>query len=386
MGSAACFHLARRGQRVLGLEQFGIPHALGSHHGDTRIIRICYYEHPDYVPLLRRAYELWQELERESGQRLLHITGGIYMGHPACEFVAGALRAAAEHGLEHERVSHDDLRKRFPQFRLPQEYVGVWEPSAGFLLPEKCITAHANLALRHGAELHGHEPALEWQADRRGVSVRTSRDTYSARNIVICGGAWSDRLIRDLGVPLKVTRQVVGWVQPRKPELFAFGTMPVWAIDHPDGTQHYGFPMLQGDVFGSARPGFKIAHHWHGPVTNPDTINRTPQPEDENDFRPTLREMIPDADGPLLSMGVCMYTCTADSHFIIEPPHARPRNDRPVTIACGFSGHGFKFASVVGEVLADLATTGTTRHPIEFLSTRRFNAASTSAAAPADAR
>jgi sarcosine oxidase len=167
-----------------------------------------------------------------------------------------------------------------------------------------------------------------------------------------------------------VTRQILGWVQPNRPELFAFGEMPVWAIDHPDGTQHYGFPMLDGEAFGSARPGFKIAHHWHGPDTSADTINRLPTPEDENDFRPTLRTMIPDADGPLLSMVVCMYTCSPDSHFIIDRhPHVPGGN---VTIACGFSGHGFKFSSVVGEVLADLATEGRTKHPIGFLGLSRF--------------
>jgi hypothetical protein len=167
MGSAACFHLAQRGMRVLGLEQFSIPHSRGSHHGDSRMIRLCYYEHTDYVPLLRRAYQLWQELENHSGQRLLHMTGGIYMGDPNSEFIAGTLRAAKHHQLDHDQLSRDDLRKRFPQFHVPDSYIGVWEPNAGFLLPEKVVAAHASLALRHGAELHGHEPALEWSADDR---------------------------------------------------------------------------------------------------------------------------------------------------------------------------------------------------------------------------
>lgn len=372
MGSSACFHLARRGVSVLGLEQFGIPHSLGSHHGDTRMIRLCYYEHSDYVPLLHRAYELWQELENHSGQRLLHMTGGIYMGPPTSEFVTGTVSAAKQHGLEHELVSRDDIRKRFPQFRVPEDFVGVWEPNAGFLLPEKVVAAHAILAMRHGAELHGHEPAIDWKSDANGVTVHTARGTYSARHLIICGGAWSPQLKLNVAAPMIVTRQVVGWVQPRKPELFTFGVLPVWAIDHSDGTQHYGFPMLEGEAFGSARPGFKIAHHWHGPATDPDTINRLPVAEDEDDFRPTLRTMIPDADGPLLSMAICMYTCSQDSHFIIGPhPDAPPGR---VTIACGFSGHGFKFSSVVGEVLADLALDGKTRHPIGFLGEARFRA------------
>ncbi len=370
MGSSACYHLAKRGVRVLGLEQFGIPHSLGSHHGDTRMIRLCYYEHADYVPLLRRAYELWHELENHTAQRLMHLTGGIYMGPPKSEFVTGTVRAANEHGLEHELLSRDEIRRRFPQFAVPDDFVGVWEPNAGFLLPEKVVAAHAGLAMNHGAELHGHEPAIEWTADESGVRVRTAKNTYSAKHLIICGGAWSNRLLHELKMPLKVTRQVLGWVQPLRPEFFMRGVLPVWAIDHPDGTQHYGFPMLVGEAFGSARPGFKIAHHWHGPATTPETIDRIPKPEDEDDFRSTLREMIPDADGPLLSMSICMYTCTADSHFIIDRHPAVPSGN--VIIACGFSGHGFKFSSVVGEVLADLAMDGQTRHPIDFLSLRRF--------------
>src|SRR5688572_9923298 len=187
MGSAACFHLARRGVKVLGLEQFGIPHSLGSHHGDSRMIRLCYYEHPDYVPLLHRAYELWDELENHSAQRVIFRTGGIYMGPLESEFIGSTLRAANEHNLEHDRLTREDLRKRFPQFQVPDHFIGVWEPNAGFLLPEKVVAAHASRAMQYGAELHGHEPALEWSADAAGVKVRTARAEYSARHLVICG-------------------------------------------------------------------------------------------------------------------------------------------------------------------------------------------------------
>jgi len=364
MGSAACAHLAKRGARVLGLEQFGIPHSLGSSHGESRMIRLCYYEHPDYVPLLRRAYELWDQLERESGQKLLHMTGGIYMGPvpPRSEFIAGAMRAAQQHGLPHEMLDHAQLRARYPQFHLPDDYVGLFEPNAGFLLPERVVAAHAQSALRHGAELHGHEPVLDWQADSHGVSVRTARANYTADQVIFCGGAWSQRLLGEIGVKLVVTRQVLGWVWPKRPELFALGVLPVWAIDNPDGTQHYGFPMHDG------RPGFKLSHHFHGAPTTAEAIDRIAHPEDEDDFRPTLRRFIPDADGPLLSMVVCMYTNSPDSHFIID---RHPRHERAI-IACGFSGHGFKFSSVIGEALADLALHGRTPLPIEFLSLKRF--------------
>jgi sarcosine oxidase len=366
MGTAACAALASRGVRVLGLEQFGIPTSLGSSHGETRMIRLCYFEHPDYVPLLHRAYELWHELEHRTGQRLLYLTGGIYMGESDGTFIRGTLGAAQAHRLPHEILSHEDLRQRFSQFVLPQEYVGVFEPNAGFLLPERTVATHAALALECGAELRGQEPVLDWQTHRDSVTLRTTNNTYSAARLIICGGAWSQKIVGTLGVKLTVTRQALGWVWPRTPRRFQLGVMPVWAIDHPDGTQHYGFPMLAPNI--SARPGFKIAHHFHGTPTTAETIDRQAHAEDEHDFRPILERHIPDANGPLLSMLICMYTNTPDSHFIID----RHPEHQQVIIACGFSGHGFKFASVMGEALADLAVQGSTRHPIGFLGLKRF--------------
>lgn len=376
MGSAACYHLAKRGARVLGLEQFGIPNALGSSHGDSRIIRLCYYEHPDYVPLLKRAYELWRALESDSGERLLHITGGIYMGQAKrSEFVLGAARAARAHHLEHDMLDRDQLRNRYPQFRIPDDYIGLYEPHAGFLLPERCIAAHANLALKHGAVLRGHTRMCGFGSARQGVVVHFGafdeqdelREAH-ADHLIWCRGPWSDRMfgsqLEEL-FTLQVTRQVLGWVWPKKPELFQLGTLPIWAIDHADGTQHYGFPMHPW-----GRPGFKIAHHFKGEPTDADIVRRTTNAQDEADFRPILTRYIPDADGPLLSMAVCMYTNTPDSHFVIDAhPSAENRN---ITIACGFSGHGFKFASVVGEALADVALTGKTSLPIGFLGLERF--------------
>jgi sarcosine oxidase len=357
MGSSACHHLAKRGVRVLGLEQFDIPHALGSSHGSSRMIRLAYYEHPDYVPLLKRAYALWHELEGESGQKLLHRTGGLYMGPHDGEIVGGSLRSAQQHNLAHDLLNRDELRRRFPQFEVPDKWVALYEPEAGFLRPEAVISAYAESALRAGAELHGREPVIEWNADQNDVRVVTPRGEYRADRLIFCGGPWSGPLVRDLGVQLRVTRQVLGWVWPKQPELFALGRLPVWAIDHLDGTIHYGFPMMS-DV-----PGFKVAHHAPGAITDPDRVARDPQPGDEETFRPILQQMIPAADGPLLSMKVCMYTNSPDGHFILD---RHPEHER-VTVACGFSGHGFKFASVMGEVIADIAVTGSTTLPVEFL-------------------
>lgn len=366
MGSATCFHLAQRGVRVIGLEQFSIPNSLGSSHGDSRMIRLCYYEHPDYVPLLLRAYELWGDLEKRTQQKFLYKTGGIYMGPADCDFISGTICAADEHRLPHEKLDRAQVCDRYPQFQVPDDHIGLYEPEAGLLTPERIVAAHAELALQHGAMLHAHEPVIDWSQSASGVTVHTAKRSYLADQIIFCGGAWSAQLLCDLGLPLVVTRQVLGWVWPKKPEQFAIGTLPVWAINNPDGSIHYGFPMLPGGSHG--RPGFKIAHHFQGTPTTPQTIQRIPHPDDESDFRHVLERFIPDANGPLLSMAVCMYTNSPDSHFIID---RHPHHGRAI-IACGFSGHGFKFASVMGEVLADLAMHGRSDLPVEFLGLQRF--------------
>jgi sarcosine oxidase len=359
MGSAACMQLAQRGAKVLGLEQFDIPHALGSSHGYSRMIRLAYYEHPDYVPLLRRAYALWDQLEKVSGQKLLYLTGGIYMGPPAGEVVSGALKAARMHGLEHELLERKAISQRFPQFSLPEDFVGVWEPQAGFLLPEKVISAHCEQALRAGAELHGREKVLQW----RDGWVKTDKGEYRARKIIFCGGAWSGKLLSELGVELAVTRQPLGWVWPSRPEMFELGKMPVWGIEAPDGSLSYGFPMM------SDNPGLKIARHGRGKATDADLISRQATAADEEEIQAVVNRHLPDGRGPTLAIRICMYTNSPDSHFIIDelPGHSN------VVIACGFSGHGFKFASVIGEVLADLALNGRTKLPVEFLKLSRFS-------------
>ena len=362
MGSAACRHLAGRGARVLGLERFDIPHALGSSHGFSRMIRLAYYEHPDYVPLLRRAYDLWRQLEADSGQNLLFETGGVYMGPPDGHVVRGAVGAAELHGLDHERLSRDTLARRFPQFALPEHFVGVWEPRAGFLVPEKVIAAQAEAALRAGADLRGREEVVRWEAGTSGVAVWTNKGEYRADRLVFCGGPWTTKLVRDLGVELVVTRQVLGWVWPRRPELFPLGTFPVWGIENADGSLAYGFPMT------SDNPGLKVARHGRGPATDPDQVRREATPADEAEVRGILSRNLPDGDGPLLSVRTCLYTNSPDGHFVID---FHPAHDR-VVLACGFSGHGFKFASVIGQVLADLALDGASGLPVGFLGLRRF--------------
>jgi sarcosine oxidase len=365
MGSSTCYELARRGVRVLGIEQFDIPHTLGSYHGFSRMIRLAYHEHPDYVPLLKRAYERWEKIEKVSGEKLLYITGGVYMGRREGEVVSGALHASRLHHLEHELLSHDELSVRYPQFVLPEDHVALVEPRAGFLLSERAVEMYARQAQIHGAEIHSCENVEGWSTSANGVAVKTNRGEYQGDQIIFCGGAWSEKLIRDLGVKLVVTRQVLGWVDPKEPAMFEMGRLPVWAIEHPDGGLWYGFPMMAGSH------GFKIALHARGGETDADRVDRQPMAGDDETFRSCLRQMILCADGPVNQMRICLYTNSPDSHFIIDRHPKEPR----VVLACGFSGHGFKFASVVGEILADLVCDGKTRLPCEFIRLARFHTA-----------
>jgi sarcosine oxidase len=362
MGAAACWQLARRGLRVLGLEQFDIPHSRGSSHGYSRLTRTAYYEHPDYVPLLRRAHALWRELERESAENILHLVGGLYLGPHDGELVGGSLRAARQHELPHTLLSRETLARQYPQFTVPDDWVGVYETEAGFLLPELAISACVDRALHAGADVHAHEPVRSWHAEATEVAVTTARETYRAGHVVFAGGAWSDRLVHDLGVDLHVTRQVLGWVWPRQPETFRRGVLPVWMIDRAGGAVYYGFPLQ------TLSPGLKVALHAPMQRTDPDRVERGILPGDEETFRPCLRNHLPAADGPLLALRTCLYTNSPDGHFIVG---RHPRHER-VLLAAGFSGHGFKFAPVIGEAIADLAQAGKTDLPVAFLDPHRF--------------
>jgi sarcosine oxidase len=362
MGAATCWALARRGVRVLGLEQFDLPHARGSSHGYSRVTRTAYYEHPDYVPLLRRAHALWAELEEESNEEILHLVGGLYLGPADGPLVSGSLRSAQEHGLSHEMLDRGALARRYPQFSVPEDWVGLFESEAGFLRPELAISAFADCAMKRGAEIHGHEEVVSWDASESHVRVTTRHATYEAEKIVFAGGAWSNQLVRDLAVELVVTRQVLGWVWPRDWKAFRSGTLPVWMIDRLDGTVYYGFPMI------TQSPGFKVALHAPLETTDPNRVTREVLPGDEETFRPCLRQFIPTGDGPLLALRTCLYTNSPDGHFIVDRHPQQPR----AIVAAGFSGHGFKFASVIGEALADLAERGETQLPIGFLGLGRF--------------
>jgi sarcosine oxidase len=362
MGSATCYELARRGVRVLGLEQFSIAHDRGSSHGHTRMIRLAYYEHADYVPLLRRAYEKWREIEANSGEKILHITGGIYAGPRDGELVPQSANAARQHGIEHETLNRAQIAERFPQLRLPEDFIGLFEPAAGFVRPELAVSTFAKHATLAGAEIHANESVSAWSSKSGAIEVITEVATYTADRIVFTAGPWTAKLVRDLGIPLVVTRQVLGWVQPSERALFTPDRFACWAIEQPDGSLYYGAPLNEFE------PGLKIAHHKPGSPTDPDHVSRDITPADKFAVQQIVADVLPGAAGAITELRVCLYTNSPDSHFILGEHPTDPR----VLLACGFSGHGFKFASVIGEVMADLATTGATRLPIEFLSPKRF--------------
>ncbi|WP_344618870.1 N-methyl-L-tryptophan oxidase [Dactylosporangium salmoneum] len=356
MGSSAAYHLAARGQRVLGLEQFGPAHDKGASHGGSRITRQSYFEDPAYVPLLLRTYELWEKLERDSGRDLMTLTGGLFMGPADSLTVAGSRRSSEQWGLTHEVLDAAEIRRRFPVFRPGPDDVALFEAKAGILRPEAAVEANLTLAARLGAQLRFHEPVEAWSADGDGVTVRTGVATYRAGSLVICPGAWAPRLLADLGVPMTVERQVQFWFAPEGGiEPFLPDRQPIFIWEGPPGTQVYGFPALDGPD-----GGVKVAFFRRGEVTDPDAIDRSIRPEEVAFIAEHLRTRVPAAAGRFLRGKTCMYTNTPDEHFVVarHPGHER------VTVACGFSGHGFKFVPVVGEILADLALTGATSHPI----------------------
>lgn len=362
MGSAAAYHLARRGRRVLGLDAFARGHHNGSSHGRSRGIREAYGESPAYVPLVQRAYALWRELEAETGQHLLTITGGMSIG-PAEPGFGANQKAAAQYGLTVEELGAEEIMARWPGFRVPAGYVGMYDPHTGFLLPEPCVAAHLDLAATHGAIVHHGEPVRRWSPDGAGIRVETETAAYTADALVITAGPWAGEVLADLYLPLEPWRMYNVYFAPTRPELFGPDRFPAYGLRGPEGS-YYGVPMLPGD-------GLKIGRHDRGDVCTPETARRAIEPEEIAVMRAVLDTYMPGATGDMLAATTCLYTMTPDSHFIIDrhPEHAR------VVYAAGFSGHGFKFSAAIGEVMADLATDATPRHPIGFLSASRFAAA-----------
>ncbi len=349
MGSAAAFHLARRGLRVLGLDRHTPPHPHGSSHGESRVIREAYFEHPAYVPLVQRAYELWAELEEYTGQSLLQITGGVMLGSPSSAAVAGALRSAQMHHLAHERLSADEVRRRFPALHPSPDQIGVFEPRAGILYPEACVQAHLDAARQAGAELRFAEPLTGWRATGEGVEGTMPQGHYSAGLLILSVGPWLPRLMPQL--PLAIQRQVMLWFRPvRDAADFAPGRCPVFLWEVEPGQVFYGIPDLG--------QGVKVARH-HGGKLSPriEQMEREVEEQDIEQVREFLARHIPAANGNVLRARVCPYTNTPDGHFLVDQHPEHPQ----VWLMSPCSGHGFKFASAIGELLAERITEGSAK-------------------------
>jgi sarcosine oxidase len=362
MGSSACHHLAKRGQRVLGLDRFDLGHTMGSSHGLTRIIRIAYFEGPQYVPLLKRAAQLWKETGDAAGTQLMYTTGSMDIAPEGEGFVESSRQSCLDHDLTHEVLSRKDIERCYPAFHLTPKHIGLWQPDGGFVASERAIYTHAGMAMAKGAELRFNEPVLSWKPTAHGgVEVTTPRTTYTAGSLVLTAGAWMPELVPALGKAEHIVKQAIGWFGVKRPELFAPDKFPVFILTVDEGN-FYGFPLWE-------HPGFKLGgpHFGREPI-DPNDTDRTPSAKQVASIRECLRKYIPDAAGDPLTIKGCMYTVTPDEHFVVD---RLPETPQVVAIsAC--SGHGYKFCSVLGEVAADLVTKGETPFDISPFSISRF--------------
>lgn len=367
MGAAAALRLAERGARVVGFEQFDFVHDRGSSHGESRIIRQAYFEHPDYVPLLRSAYDQWRELEARSGEKLLFETGVLMVGPADGEAVFGTLNTAATHGIPIERLTGREAQSRWPGLQFRDADTVVFEPGAGYLPVERCVASCLQHARNAGAELYDRTSVLGWTDSGNHLRVTTTAGEFATSAIVITAGAWTNRIAARLRLPLSVVRKFVGWFPIEPARRLAALQLPPYFFETTAGW-FYGLPTLDGRTL-------KISRHSGGePVGVPDDVPRDVLPDDVPPLQDFIATHVPAATTTLDRHQVCLYTLTPDQHFAI----GTDPGDSRVVFAAGFSGHGFKFAMVTGDILADLALQGSTRHPIEFLSPRRFADATTS--------
>lgn len=365
MGSAALYHLAQRGVSVCGVEQFGWAHDKGSSHGETRIIRKAYLEHPNYVPLLDRAYQIWEDLEAKSGEELFVRCGLLALGHASSRVIRGQEACYAEHDLPHEVLEEGQLRRRYPALAIGADWRAYLDPLGGFLRVEDCVRQHLHLAQQCGAVLHMDERVVSWRADGQGVQIETDKRRIGAGRLVLSAGPWAAPELRALGVQTRVVRKVLFWYEGEGMESYRLGQLPCFLVGQDDSeSTFYGFPALEPW-------GLKVAEHnvvMHKEVRDPLAINRALEADDEEPVRRFVEHFFPQLRARRSRHAVCMYTMTPDEHFVVDihPECAA------VVLAAGFSGHGFKFASVMGEILAELALEGHTRQPIDFLRLQRF--------------
>ena len=352
MGSATAARLALGGQRVLGLDRWSPGHPFGSSHGDSRIIREMYFEHPMYVPLLQRAYELWEDMSVRAGVPLLHLIGGLMVGRHDGTLIPGVLRSAKEHGLPYILLAPPGVAMRFPAFALRDDLTAVVDPRAGYLNPEVCNAAHLAVASKNGADLRFEEPVLSWESSDRGVTVTTPNGRHTASRMVLATGARIGGCLNDLMLPLEVERQAVFWLEP-KPQVSAYeeAAFPVWAYEYEPRKVCYGFPRLPRGVKASVMHSGEI-------VANAESVGRSVMDVEVEPLRRALTGILPGlADGQVVERDVCLFTNTPDRDFIIDFHPGHPR----VIVSSACSGHGFKFASVIGEIQASLVMHGGSR-------------------------
>lgn len=353
MGSAALYELARRGKRAVGIERFAPGHEQGSSHGESRVIRLAYFEHPSYVPLVRTALAKWRELERASGEALLTTTGVLQIGRPGSVLVSGSLAACREHRLEHETLDAAAIRARFPMFTVPDDYSGLWEEEGGILRPERANAIHLRLAVAAGAAMLTEKRVVAIEPRNGHVRVVLDDGIIEAGAAVVAAGPWIADLVPALAPHLSLSRQVLCWYEPHRPELFRPGPFPVFAIEGDDDIV-YGFPDFAGT-------GVKCASHHAGEaLDHADSQRRPPVTGDAERITAFLQRYMPDVPGRLLKMKTCIYTNTPTGDFVID----RSPEDARIVFASACSGHGYKFATVIGEALADLASQGGTRHDL----------------------
>jgi len=363
MGSAALANVAMRGASVVGLEQFERGHAYGSSSGRSRLIRKAYFEHENYVPLLLRAYEAWHHTEKLAGVRLFHKTSLLLAARPESEMLRGARRSASRHDLAVEYLTAKDMHDRFPMVRPLRDEVGILEPDGGFIAAEASVRAYLHLAQAHGAQLRFSTRVTGWtQRATGGVEIALSGGSkIEASRLIVCAGPWWRALGETPAMPIRLQRNVQVWFEPES-DAFSIGSCPAFMLDREELPHRmYGFPDYGFGV--------KAAFHGLGPeFDRPEELDRAIGPNDVEPLRLALSAWMPGAAANFVEAKACTYSWTPDEHFVVG---LHP-TDAGVVVAGGFSGHGFKFVSVMGEVLADLALDGGTHFDLSFLSPNRF--------------
>ncbi|MEP7287822.1 MAG: N-methyl-L-tryptophan oxidase [Chloroflexota bacterium] len=360
MGTAAAYHLAKDGQRVLGLEQFALDHRLGSSYGESRIIRYA-YDHPIYVEMAKAVFPMWRDLEAESGQALMFQIGGLDFGLVDSESLLTTRDTMLATHVPLEWITPAEVAKRLPQFQLDDNMMAIYQPDGGYLAASQCVLAQANLARKHGATLLTNTPVLKVEALTDSVHIQTATESYEAARLVITAGSWAAHVLTmlDLRLPLQPTREELVFFEPSDPTAFLPDRCPIF-ICH-DQPWRYGLPNVDGS-------GLKVAIHGRHEPVDPDQVNRTPDEPYIGVIRDFVQHYLPTGNGPVKESRVCLYTMTPDEQFIIDRHPAYQH----IAIGAGFSGHGFKFGILIGRMLADLATRGATPYDLSLFSVRRF--------------